>query len=234
MLKGSKHSEGTKQKNRLSHLGQIPWNKGKVLSEEHKERLSLAKEGYIPWIKGKSKEDYPQLARTEEAKRKISLRMMGHEVTKGAREKSRISNLGKTQTDETRQKQRLNMLKLWQAPEYVQMQMKVRNVQPNKLELMFDNILHELFPGEWKFVGDGQFILGGKCPDFMNINGKKQIIELFGDYWHKDENPQDRIDVFAKYGFATLVIWEHEIRNAPKSVRDKVRSFSEVYYEYSL
>lgn len=39
------------------------------------------------------------------------------------------------------------------------------------------------------FVG-----IGGLCPDFVNCNGKKVIIELFGDYWHDlDEEGYEKI-----------------------------------------
>jgi hypothetical protein len=36
---------------------------------------------------------------------------------------------------------------------------------------------------------------------------------LFGDYWHRNDNPQNRIDIFKPYGYSTLVIWEHELNN---------------------
>ena len=37
---GKKHSEETKRKMSLSHVGHIAWNKDKKLSEEHKRKLS--------------------------------------------------------------------------------------------------------------------------------------------------------------------------------------------------
>ena len=85
-----------------------------------------------------------------------------------------------------------------------------------------------MFPDEYNFVGDFQFFLGGKNPDFMNVNGKKQLIEIFGDYWHseekigkpKDEHVKDRIDHFKQYGFDTLIIWEHELKNKKKLERN--------------
>ena len=54
----------------------------------------------------------------------------------------------------------------------------------NKSEKLLDNILQQLFSKEYKFVGDGQVIIGWFNPDFININGQKKIIELYGDYWH--------------------------------------------------
>jgi len=105
------------------------------------------------------------------------------------------------------------MKKLWQDPEYVAKQMKARKVYPNKTEKFLEELLQELLPNEWKYVGDGQFLLGGKCPDFVNINGQKKIIELFGEHVHKPEEEQERINLFAQYGFQSLVIWYSELKN---------------------
>lgn len=111
-----------------------------------------------------------------------------------------------------RQRKTKLMLNLWQSPEYIRKQMRARGVKPNKSEAKLDNLLEKLLPNEYKFVGDGQFILAGRCPDFVNINGQKKIIELYGDYWHRNDNPQDRIDLFAGYGYQTLIIWEKELK----------------------
>lgn len=113
--------------------------------------------------------------------------------------------------------------KLWQTPEYVRKQMATRRVLPNKPEKLLDKILQSLFFGEYKYVGDGQFILAGKCPDFVNVNGQKKIIELFGDWFHSKEcaeqrgrnyiTPQARINIFKEYGYETLIVWERELKN---------------------
>ena len=77
----------------------------------------------------------------------------------------------------------------------------------------------------FKYVGDGQFILGGKCPDFLNVNGKKQIIELFGAYWHPIFDVAKRTEHFKQYGFQTLIIWEDELKDMSK-VSAKIKRFS--------
>ncbi len=74
----------------------------------------------------------------------------------------------------------------------------------------------------FKYVGDGSLIIGGKCPDFSDGNGR--LIEHYGNYWHKGEDPQDRIDFFKGFGFNTLVIWELELSN-PSGVLARVESF---------
>ena len=76
----------------------------------------------------------------------------------------------------------------------------------------------------FEFTGKGKVVIGGKVPDFANINGKKQLLELFGDYWHKGQNPQDRIDKFAKFGYQCLVIWEYELKDS-KTLVHKISEF---------
>jgi very-short-patch-repair endonuclease len=64
-------------------------------------------------------------------------------------------------------------------------------------------------------------------PDFI-CNPKKKIIELYGDYWHSlpryKKLDKKRIEVYSKYGFQTLVIWEHELKNIIQVV-NKIRNF---------
>lgn len=97
--------------------------------------------------------------------------------------------------------------------------------QPNKLEAAFQEVMDKVFPNEWKFVGDGEVIIAGKCPDFININGKKLLIELFGDYWHRGDIPEDRIAIFTPHGYDTLVIWEGEFKKSQNTVIEKVSKF---------
>lgn len=66
-------------------------------------------------------------------------------------------------------------------------------------------------PGEWKYVGASKEVsIGGKFPDFININGKKEVIEVFGVYWHSPDEVQEKKDHYKKYGFDCKVIWEFE------------------------
>lgn len=97
---------------------------------------------------------------------------------------------------------------------------------PNKPETAVLSILDSLYPGEWKFVGDGQVIISGKNPDFINVNGQKKIIELFGDYWHRGKKAEDRAAIFSPFGYQTLVIWERELKN-PDLLINKIRVFAE-------
>jgi very-short-patch-repair endonuclease len=125
---------------------------------------------------------------------------------------------------------------LWKNSEYRQhmseahkhyTQEQIKNIMtrriPNKQEVYLNEILQLNFPGEWKYVGDGSFVIDGKNPDFININGKKAIIELFGEFWHEKEEEQTRTDLFSKYGYSTLIIWSAELRK--KLFIKKIRLF---------
>uniref|UniRef100_A0A6M3MG28 DUF559 domain-containing protein n=1 Tax=viral metagenome TaxID=1070528 RepID=A0A6M3MG28_9ZZZZ len=118
----------------------------------------------------------------------------------------------------------------WQDPEYREKQLlamsKGLGLLPNKPETFLINFLDQLYPNEWKYTGDYSFLIDGKNPDFVNINGQKKCIEHYGTFWHKDHDPQDRINLFKSYGWDCLVIWEHELKDF-KSLRRKIFDFAE-------
>ena len=73
----------------------------------------------------------------------------------------------------------------------------------------------------FNYVGNGSIHFRGYGklfnPDFLSKN-PKHIIEVFGDYWHslpkRKKLDKQRLATYTRYGYKTLVIWEHElIRN---------------------
>lgn len=118
----------------------------------------------------------------------------------------------------------------WQDPTWrrktVEAIVKASHIKPNKAEMELNDFLRRILPKEYKYVGSGEFILAGKCPDFTNVNGQKKLIELFGDYWHKGDDGEERIELFRQYGYETLIIWEHELKDERK-LKDKILSFNE-------
>lgn len=116
---------------------------------------------------------------------------------------------------------------LWQDPEYIAKQRASRNIKPNKAEKKLDKFLQRILPDEYKYVGDFSFMIETKNPDFININGKKKIIELFGDYWHKGDDGKKRAAIFKKYGYDTLIIWEHELKD--ENLKNKIIEFNGVH-----
>lgn len=107
---------------------------------------------------------------------------------------------------------------------------KMLNIStPSGPELYLDFILQNHFPDEWEFTGDGGFILHGLCPDFINCNGRKQIIELFGERWHTGKIPLNRTEagrreIFVRSGYDLLVIWDYELVDE-KKVIEKIKDF---------
>lgn len=85
---------------------------------------------------------------------------------------------------------------------------------PTEPEVFLGMYLETRSPGEWKYNGSGNSSplvrFGGKTPDFINLLGKKEVIEVFGVYWHPLEDEEDRIRHYKKYGFRCIVIWQYD------------------------
>ena len=118
-------------------------------------------------------------------------------------------------------------------PEFIKKRMKAITKKPNKKETILINLFkqNEL---PYKYVGDGELIIGNKCPDFVNCNGQKKIIELFGDVFHNPKKSFFDIDwkrtdvgtkaIYSQYGFKTLIIWENELKDLDK-VLEQIKRF---------
>jgi very-short-patch-repair endonuclease len=102
---------------------------------------------------------------------------------------------------------------------------KNQNRVINNAEKKLLRDLNKLYPQQWVFVGDGSMIVNGKNPDFYNAD-KNLLIELFGDYWHQNDDPQERINLFREKGYNTLVLWEHELKNKT-ALRETIIDFVE-------
>ena len=70
-------------------------------------------------------------------------------------------------------------------------------------------------------MGDGSFIIDGLHPDFVNVNGQKKVIELFGRTFHhtkccpwkvqERQTARGRRKALAKFGYTMLLIWDNEL-----------------------
>ncbi len=127
-------------------------------------------------------------------------------------------------SDEQKKQMSIILKRKWREPGYAEKMMAAWSIKPTKPELALAEIILGLkLP--YKYVGDGEFILAGKCPDFLNMDGQKKLIEIYGNYWHRNDNPQERTDLFAKYGYDTLIIWESELKNLDE-VKEKILAFN--------
>lgn len=111
-----------------------------------------------------------------------------------------------------------------QSPEWRANISKGLNRRPTSTETFLAGMLDSLFPNQYRYVGDGGFWIGGKNPDFVNVNGQKKIIELFGEHWHKPEEEKARSEEFKQYGFSTLVVWTAELKSEIP-LRSKLTTF---------
>jgi len=133
-------------------------------------------------------------------------------------------------TEEVRKKQAFVMKERYKDPYYLKNRKKGLMQKPNKQEKILMDLLNEMFPGKYKFVGDGSLWINGKNPDFTNEN---KIIELFGRYWHGKEltgkepkdNESDRIEHFKKRGYRTLIIWDFELHKDMEKIKERIKNF---------
>jgi len=163
--------------------------------------------------------------------------MWGKKHSKETRMKLSESHKGNVLSEENKKNISKANKKMWanlseeKKDEWIKNNRASQRCSPTKPEKQIFKLLNRLYPNEWKFVGDGEVIIAGKNPDFININGQKKIVECWGNYWHRGENPQDRINVFKPYGFDTLVIWESELKDT-KLVAERIQDFMEIRHDW--
>jgi len=103
--------------------------------------------------------------------------------------------------------------------------------KPTKPEKYLLIILDKYFPHEWKYTGDYTYWIENFNPDFININGKKLIIEFDGKYWHslKGMIIKDilRNQAYKKQGYDILSLNESDLTNEEKLI-NKISLFGVV------
>jgi len=211
---GRKHSEETRRRMSKAHKGREAWNKGISPSSETKRKLSEALVGRTY---------------SEETKRNMSKAAMGKPKSTEARLHMSSAHKGVSLTQFHKDGISKESTRRWQNPTYknkvVQAMVEASHIRPTSPELIVHGLLELICPGEYEYTGDGKITLGGMCPDFFCINNKKKVVEMFGDYWHRGENSQVRIDKYFEFGYDCLVIWEHELKNRDNVIA-KIREFS--------
>ncbi len=183
--------------------------------------------------------------RSQSYKEQARARMLGMWKRPEFRDQQLIKIKKFTNTPEFREKQRMAAIKnaldpsyrmkvsegvrrAMQKESYWENYVKGQNMKPNKQELKLEKIINRVFPnGEFGYNGDFRLgiMLDRLIPDFVNVNGKKKVIELFGSYWHKKGEEADRMERYKKCGFECLVIWENELKNQ-QLVEEKIKTFA--------
>jgi len=221
---GTHHSKESNQKNREAHIG-------KHHSKITKRKMSEAKKGENNSFYGKY-HTKKTIMKMRESHRRENL-------SEETIEKMRQVARNRYHSKKTRKRVGIASKKRWQNPEYRERILRAISTgakdKPTKPERRLRNRLNHLFPSEYKFVGDGTFWIGGKNPDFINVNSQKKVIELFGTYWHsfvktgrtKKQEENQRIKHFAQYGFKILIVWQNELKNI-KRLRTKLIEFHNI------
>lgn len=232
-MMGKKHSPETLKKLSDSHQGPRPWRLGWNPSIETRKKMSESHTGvplstkHREGLKGRIAKVLANKSDEErrEWHRKIGLKHKGKFVSDETKRKCSEANKGRHYSPSTEFNSTI-LKERYRDPVYVKKMAAAWNIKPNKPETLMLQLLNDLYPGQWKYTGDFSFTIDGKSPDFTNCNGQKKIIEIFGDYWHRGQDPQDRIDTFKPFGYETLVIWERELKDM-SSVINRIREFSE-------
>jgi G:T-mismatch repair DNA endonuclease (very short patch repair protein) len=213
-------------------------NKGKHRTEEFKKRVSEKLKGRIPWNRGcqglyrhseeikrtisERKKNKQREPFSEEWRKRIGDAQRGRHRSEETKKKLSKSNKGKhNPTEETRKKMSNARIKARKEGMY--------SLKPTTPEKKFMEICaNRNLP--FKYVGDGKFWIENVNPDFVESNGRKIAIEIYGDYWHnlpihimKDKR---RTTTLGKYGWKLLILWEHELKEL--SENEIIRKVTEV------
>jgi hypothetical protein len=117
---------------------------------------------------------------------------------------------------------------IWQDPGFQKKMREALNRKPNKLEKEFYTEVRKHIPS-LKYVGDGTFTVEAKNPDFILAEGEEptNCVDLFGDYWHKGEDPSERIELFRSEGYDLFVVWERDWRGHREEVIKRLITWAE-------
>lgn len=189
---GISDEEKIRRSNRMKGMNNPVFKVGSYFAKpEFKERLKNIDKSYM---------------KTKEYRLKVS------EGRKGIKLKTPRSN-------EYRKKQSVSQKKSWSNPIIREKRWASFSKKPTSIEEYFNEIIEE-FNLSYKYVGNRKFWIEKINPDFININGIKICIEIFGDYWHNKPNSKELDEkkggILQKNGWKRIIIWEKDLKIKPK------------------
>jgi 6-pyruvoyltetrahydropterin/6-carboxytetrahydropterin synthase len=119
------------------------------------------------------------------------------------------------------------------------LQLTLKNKEPNKDEQKLISIFSKnKLP--FIFVGCGEKIIDGKCPDFINEE-LKLIIEYNGTFWHTENNwyntkntTKERYLFFKKRGYKTLFLTSEDLERGEIYIVKRVQTFLNVIRDFDV
>jgi hypothetical protein len=178
------------------------WNKGLTASTDKRVRANSERTSRFTGRK-----------HTAESKQKMSQSHKG----------KNIWSRGSKASEETRKRIGEASKRHWQNAEYrdkvIQGVIRGNHQRPTKPERRIIGIIAR-YNLPFKYTGNGSFIIHGVNPDFVNCNGAKVVLEIFGDHWHNPEGREivwrrtelGRIMLFNSFGFKCIIFWESELK----------------------
>jgi hypothetical protein len=99
--------------------------------------------------------------------------------------------------------------------EWTRKRVQGEHSSPNRGELVMLRLLESIAPGEFKFNGNYQLgvCLDRLVPDFVNVNGQKKIIELYGSWSHRNDDMERKPQRYAKLGYECFIVWDFELKD---------------------
>jgi len=217
------HSVSKKTRKKISQSNKRKWqdseyrqmmsdkHKGKTISKEVRKKMSESRKKIVFDKKRKNQLDEAR------KKRKFDL---------DTRIKMSNSSKIKWQNKTYRKYTMKNNKGLFKKGDYIFYPRKTKD-GPNNLE----QIIIKIVPSCVEYTGSGDFWVKlfdrFKNPDFVvrPFSQTKKVIEVYGDYWHRNDSAQDIISLYKKRNISCLVLWEHEIKGNIKYTQKRINNF---------
>lgn len=232
---GKPRSEETKEKISKALLDRPSGMLGKIQSKESREKISKALLGRPkPPFSAEHRNNISRAMRgkghpqSDETKEELSRLLTGRTLSEEHKRHMSEANMGKVVSNETRKKHSEASRRWWtglseeersrflkeglHSPKSVLNRMRACREKPTMPELSLGAYLERHFPNRWAYNGDGSqnLVIGGKVPDFVNVDGEKEVIEVLGGigYFHFLDDEEAKKVHYGKYGYACIVVFE--------------------------
>jgi very-short-patch-repair endonuclease len=245
--KGQKRSDATRKRISESHIGQLPWNKGKkcphfagdnnpskrpdvkvILIENHWSKKYPAK-----WKRFKESRKYLPYYKSQPRRLFLSQRMIGEKNPMKdleVREKMKNSLKNAWNTD-MKHNASVKAFKQWESEDFRKKMYWSRMQRPNSLESRFFEMLPNKISNQLKYTGNFKFRIQlkkrNKFPDYL-VRNQKKCIEIFGSLWHKNASEKEQlIKEMNEVGWGCLVFWDYELKNQESVIKNVERFLCE-------